>query len=127
MSRSKKILIGVLAFLPIIATAVLIIYMLVNFLPEMLRLESEYHGDIPPEVFFFNMTGFIITAVVLGLVHLGLMIFFIIHAINNTRVKTEERIIWVLLFIFVNSIAFPIYWGLRIWPTEKSESNFVRM
>lgn len=127
MSRSKKILIGVLAFLPIIATAVLIIYMLVNFLPEMLRLESEYRGDIPPEVFFFNMTGFIITAVVLGFVHLGLMIFFIIHAINNTRVKTEERIIWVLLFIFVNSIAFPIYWGLRIWPTEKSESNFVRM
>lgn len=93
----------------------------------MLRLENEYHGSIPPEAFFFNMAGFIISAVVLGLIHLGLMVFFIIHAINNTRVKTEERIIWVLLFIFVNSIAFPIYWGLRIWPKEKTDSNFIRM
>ncbi|TWI80468.1 hypothetical protein IQ13_3145 [Lacibacter cauensis] len=127
MSRSKKIFIGILAFLPIISTAVLIIYMLISFLPEMLRLESEYHGNIPPEAFFFNMTGFIISAVVLGLIHLGLMVFFIIHAINNNQVKTEERIIWVLLFIFVNSIAFPIYWGLRIWPKEKTDSNFIRM
>ncbi|RXK62096.1 hypothetical protein ESA94_03530 [Lacibacter luteus] len=93
----------------------------------MLKLEREYQGDIPPEIFFFNMTGFIITALVLGIIHLGLLVFFIIHAINNTRVKPEERIIWVLLFIFVNSIAFPIYWGLRIWPAEKTESNFVRM
>ncbi len=127
MSRSKKIFIGILAFLPIIASAVLVIYMLINFVPDMLRMEHEYNNEIPPEAFFVHMAGFIISAVVLGLLHIGLMIYFIVHAINNKAVKTEERIIWVLLFIFVNTIAFPIYWGMRIWPDEKPESNFIRM
>ena len=127
MSRSKKIFIGILAFLPIISSAVLIIYMFLNFLPNVMRLEHEYSGEIPPEAFFVHMTGFILSAVVLGLLHLALMIYFIIHAINNKAVKTEERIIWVLLFIFVNTIAFPIYWSMRIWPEEKPESNFIRM
>ncbi len=127
MQRSKKIFIGILAFLPLIASAVLIVYMLINFVPDMLRMEHEYSGDVPPEAFFVHMTGFILSAVVLGLLHIGLMIYFIVHAINNKQVKTEERIIWVLLFIFVNTIAFPIYWGMRIWPEEKPDSNFIRM
>lgn len=127
MSRSKKIVIGILAFLPLIASAVLVIYMLINFVPDMLRMEHEYSGEIPPEAFFAHMAGFIISAVVLGLLHIGLMIYFIVHAINNKAVKTEERIVWVLLFIFVNTIAFPIYWGMRIWPNEQSDSNFIRM
>ena len=127
MLRSKKFLIGILAFLPLVATAIVFIYALVNFIPDVLRLDREYSGEIPPETFFTHMLGFILSAVIIGLLHLGLMIYFIINVLNNKQVKTEERIIWVLLFIFVNTIAFPVYWGMRIWPEEKAESNFIRM
>lgn len=127
MSIGKKIVIGILAVFPLVTTALLLIYTIVNFIPDVLRLEHEYSGEIPPETFFTNMMGFILSAVLIGLLHLGLMIYFIIHALNNKRLKTEERIMWILLFIFINTIAFPIYWGMRIWPNEQSDSNFIRM
>lgn len=127
MPRSKKIMIGFLAFLPIIATAVLLIFALVNFIPDLIRLDQSYSSEIPPEIFFTHMLGFLLSALILGLLHLGLMIYFIINVLNNKQVKTEERIVWILLFIFVNTIAFPIYWGMRIWPNEQTDSNFIRI
>ena len=126
MSRSKKVIIGILAFLPLVSAAVFMIYFFATLFPEILRMEQE-HGDVPPEFFFGNMMGFIASVIILVFVQLALMIYFIIHTINNKRVKNEERIIWVLLFIFVSTIAYPIYWGIRIWPDEKPESNFVKM
>lgn len=126
MSRSKKVIIGILAFLPLVSAAVFLIYFFATLFPEILRMEQE-HGDVPPDFFFGNMMGFIASVIILVFVQLALMIYFIIHTINNKRVKNEERIIWVLLFIFVSTIAYPIYWGIRIWPEEKPESNFVKM
>ncbi len=126
MSRSKKVIIGILAFLPLISAAIFFIYFFATIFPEILRMEQQ-HGDVPPDFFFGNMMGFIASVIILVFVQLALMIYFIIHTINNKRVKNEERIIWVLLFIFVSTIAYPIYWGIRIWPEEKPESNFVKM
>lgn len=126
MSRSKKVFIGILAFLPLVSAAIFMIYFFAAIFPEIIRMEQE-HGDVPPEFFFGNMMGFIASVIILIFVQLALMIYFIIHTINNNRVKNEERIIWVVLFIFVSTIAYPIYWGIRIWPDEKPESNFVKM
>lgn len=126
MTRSKKIFIGLLAFLPLIASAVFVLFFFTSFFPEIIKMDQE-HGDITPEFFFSNMMGFIAWVIALVFVQLGLMIFFIIHTMNNKRVKNEERIIWVLVFIFASTIGFPIYWGIRIWPEEKPESNFVKM
>lgn len=126
MTRSKKIFIGLLAFLPLIASAVFLIFFFTSFFPEIVKMDHE-HGDVPPEFFFSHMMGFIAWVIALVFVQLGLMIYFIIHAMNNNRVKNEERIIWVLVFIFASTIGFPVYWGIRIWPEEKPESNFVKM
>lgn len=127
MTRGKKIFIGVLAFLPLIATTISLIYLFTSFLPEMFALEAEYDKSIPSEVLLPRIIGYAILVILMMLLILVLMIYFIIHAINNKRVKNEERIIWILLFVLMHSIAFPIYWGIRIWPEEKPESNFVKM
>lgn len=127
MTRSKKIWIGILSFLPLFFSAVLLVYMFTAFLPTILELDQRGSEVLPPALFFSRFMPFILLCVFLGILHLGLMIYFIIHAINNQRVKSEERIIWVLVFIFASSIGFPVYWGIRIWPAEKPESNFVKM
>lgn len=126
MTRAQKVFVGILAFLPLVAVAALMIYFFTTFFPDIIRMDHE-HGELPPEFIFGNMMGFIVSVIILCFLQIGLMIYFIIHAINNKKVKSEERIIWVLLFIFVNTISYPIYWGLRIWPEEKPESNFVKM
>ncbi len=125
MSKSKKTWLGILSFLPIISGIVILIYMFTGFLPTMMRLEQEGSQDNPIAV-FSTLGPFLVIILLAIVLHIGLLIYFIIHAINNTRVKNEERIIWILVFLFASSIGFPIYWGIRIWPDDKNESNFVR-
>ncbi len=125
MSKSKKTWLGILSFLPIISGIVILIYMFTGFLPTMMRLEHEGTQDNPLAV-LSTLGPFMAIILIAVVLHIGLLIYFIINVINNTRVKNEERIIWILVFLFASSIGFPIYWGIRIWPEDKSESNFIR-
>jgi hypothetical protein len=126
MNKNIKIWQGFLAFLPLILGFVIIIYLFTGFLPEMIRM--DHLGEEPDPIFVMSkMAPFFILVILSLIIHLGLLIYFIIHAINNKLVKSEERIIWILVFIFVSTIGFPIYWGLRIWPDPKPDSNFVKM
>ncbi|MFT3844740.1 MAG: PLDc N-terminal domain-containing protein [Lacibacter sp.] len=132
MSRSKKVFLGILSVLPVILTIGLLIYLFAGFLPQMITLDQQYGNDVPPMAVLSHVFGFVLYAIILSLFHLGLLIYFIIHAINNKSVKPEERIIWVLVFIFISTVGFVVYWAIRIWPDEKKEevspaSNFVRM
>jgi hypothetical protein len=45
----------------------------------------------------------------------GLLIYFIIHVINNKTIDSTERIIRILVFIFAGMVGFPVYWYMRIW------------
>ncbi len=132
MTRSKKIFLGILSVMPIILTIGLLIYLFTGFIPQMVTLDQQYGNNVPPMAVLSNVFGFVLYAIILSLFHLGLLIYFIIHAINNKAVKSEERIIWILVFIFVSTVGFIIYWAIRIWPDEKKEeplpsSNFVRI
>jgi hypothetical protein len=126
MNSNKKAWLGFLAFLPIVSGIILFIYFFTGFLPEIIRLD-ELGEDSDPLHVLSTMAPFFVAIIIAGLMQLGLLIYFIIHAINNKQVKSEERIIWILVFIFVSSIGFPIYWYLRIWKEPKPESNFVKM
>lgn len=126
MSKSKKIWLGILSFLPIIFGIVILIYIFTGFLPTMLRLGHEGAQE-NPLIILSTIAPLLMIVIIAVILHLALLIYFIIHVINNTRVKHEERIIWILVFLFASSIGFPIYWGIRIWPDEKPESNFVKM
>ena len=126
MNRSKKIWIGFLSFLPLLLGIGALIYMFAGFLPAMIRLEEEGGADTMPLSVLSQMMPFILLILISALLHIGLLIYFIIHAVNNKQVKQEERIIWVLVFIFVSSIAFPVYWAIRIWPDQKPDSIFIK-
>lgn len=118
MSNSKKILIGIFSVLPLIF---FIIYMgsIIGLMIDLFR-DGAMNGSrgedlIRPQ--FENMVGIVISAVVLGLLSLGVLVYFIIHAVNNQSINSNERIIWILIFIFIGMITFPIYWYTRVWKT----------
>jgi hypothetical protein len=127
MNKSKKIWIGFLSFLPLLLGIAALVYMFVGFLPTLIRMEEEGAADAMPLTVLSQMMPFVLLIVISALLHMGLLIYFIIHAVNNKHVKQEERIIWVLVFIFVSSIAFPVYWAIRIWPDPKPDSNFIKV
>ena len=73
-----------------------------------------------PEAYtvFATMTPLIITGILTGVLSLGLLVFFIIHMINNKKLDSTERLVWILVFLFAGVIGYPVYWYMRIW-TEK--------
>jgi len=120
MSKNKKILIGIFSILPLLLFIVYMISMITFFIHFF--NETAVHGKDPEDFFyagFGNMAGMIVTMVLLGLLSLAVMVYFIVHAINNQFLNRDERLVWILVFIFVGMVTFPIYWYMRIWRTPE--------
>jgi cytochrome c biogenesis protein CcdA len=112
MSKSRRLLLGVLSVLPMILLAVYL-FTFFHFMVSMFRQVQQ--EDIMPEMIFKHIGWIIGIALLMGICFLGLLVYFIIHAINNKQVDGTERIVWVLIFIFAGMVGFPIYWYMRIW------------
>ena len=120
MSKNKKILIGIFSILPLLLFVVYMVSM-VSFFIHFFR-EIAINGEDPEDLFysgFGNMAGMIVTMVLLGLLSLAVMVYFLVHAINNQSLNSDERLVWILVFIFVGMVGFPIYWYLRVWSTPE--------
>jgi Phospholipase_D-nuclease N-terminal len=61
---------------------------------------------------------FLVSLFVVAMLHIGLMVYYIVHVIRNTAIRETERIIWILLFIFLSTLSFIIYFFMRIVPEE---------
>jgi hypothetical protein len=117
MTRASRIWLGIFTFLPIVLLFVYL-FLIVFLVRDAIRYGDE---DMPfpilPEVLWM-----IILALSGGLLSFGLLVYYIIHAINNKKIDSNERILWILIFLVGNIIAFPIYWFMRIWKDPESLS-----
>jgi hypothetical protein len=119
MSKSSKILSGILAFIPLVLWLVYIA-MFVSFMIDTVanNLESISSPTAGPEffvAFFSRMFGVLI---LLGLISMVKLIYFLVHITNNQKLDSNERLTWVLVGIFVGTFGFPVYWYLKIWKEE---------
>ena len=114
MSRSSKLFIGLLSFLPIILTAVLFIVMFMQF---NTFLEWENRDPAPQEM--FNTFGsFFLIGIAMFLLSIALLIYFIIQLVRNKKMDSTERAIWILAFVLGGIICYPIYWYMKIWKED---------
>lgn len=109
MTKSQKIFVGFLSFLPIL----FIIIFMIGFILIIGKLVNA--GEPEAEAFAANFIPFFILIALSSLLSFALLIYYIIHAVNNTNISSNERIVWILVFIFAGVIGFPIYWYMRIW------------
>jgi len=112
MSRNKKIIIGLLSLLPIIFIAIYLVQFYTLFIH---MLEWGAYDEPDPREFMRTFMPLFLLILIKVLISLGLLIFFLINVINNKKIDSGERIVWILTFIFVGFIAFPLYWYMRIW------------
>ncbi len=118
MSKNGKIFLGVLTFLPIIS-----LLMTIGFMVNAFSI-VQTNGAPDAEALSDSFRGLLILTVIGIFLSIGLLIYYIIHAVNNKKLTDNERVIWVILFIFISNIAFIIYWILRIWQ-DKSDTNML--
>ncbi len=109
MTKGQKNILGIFTFLP----AVL---MMVYFAAIVLLIKDAllYKDEDMPFPIVGDVLWLVIVALLMGVLSFGLMVYYIIHAINNPQIDNNEKIIWVLLFVLASVVSFPIYWYMRI-------------
>ena len=109
MTKSSRVWLGILTFLPIV---LLFAYMF--SIAFLVRDAIRYGDDSMPLPVLSNVFWMVIIALTLGLLSFGLLVYYSIHAINNKKIDSNEKVIWVLVFVVGTIVAFPIYYFMRI-------------
>jgi len=114
MSRSSKLFVGFLSFLPIL---LLVAFFALHFSIFPRIFEWENNEPAAQEVFTVFGPIFIL-GIIMGILSLGLLVFFIMHLIRNKQMDGMEKVVWILVFFFAGIVGYPIYWYLRVWKDE---------
>lgn len=121
LSKNKKILIGILHFLPIVGLIFYLIYFFSFFINTIGTIENQPKNEFPVEFFKGFFIAFVIIIITV-MISIGIKIFDIIHVVkNNKNDKGNKVLIWVLLFIFAGSIGEIVYFFLEILPEKKDK------
>jgi hypothetical protein len=110
MSKSIKILVGILTFLPLVGT---IFYLWAFF--RMFTAIIANAGAPDAIGLSDNFASFFSSLLLMMAFNIGLLVFYIVHVVQNKALTSDERLMWILLFIFISFISFGIYWALKIW------------
>jgi|SRR5688572_13264969 hypothetical protein len=112
LNKAQKVILGIFTFLPFFIFPV-IFWQLFEGILNIIKI-SEF-GEPEPREILMEVFAFIFPIGLLAFFSLALLIFYIIHAVINKSLQPAEQLLWVLLFIFLGIIAFPVYWVIRIW------------
>jgi asparagine N-glycosylation enzyme membrane subunit Stt3 len=110
-------MLGIFTFLPFVLLLTYLFSIAFLVKDAILHQDDSMPFPILADVFFM-----VIVALIMGLLSLGLLFYYIIHAINNTHLETNEKLIWVLVFVFASIAGFPLYWYMRIWKGPDANS-----
>jgi TM2 domain-containing membrane protein YozV len=120
MSKNIKLLVGLLTLLPLIGFA----FYIWTFIKIVTSIAS---AGAPDSVALSSDFVSIFTMLLLTvLMSIGLLVFYIVHAVKNKSLTSDERLMWILLFVFISTIAFMIYWALRIWNEEAPKTEAIK-
>ena len=122
MNSTQKSILGIATIIPLIG----FIYLMVTFFSFFSdMMELAIHNEEPsPEIIATTIMPMVLIGFITGLISLALTIVYIIIVVNNKQLETTERIIWILLFVFLNIIAFPIYFFMRVSGKHPEEKKF---
>jgi hypothetical protein len=114
-SIPTKVALGVLGLVPIAAIFAIAIHLVVltHGRPELLVHVGPL--DLPvPDLTIDELVPIAIAVAATALAQMLIAIAFIVHAQKNERLTTNARLVWMLLVVFVGSIADPIYWATQV-------------
>ena len=126
MSTPAKILLGIFTLAPMFFGIWLLIDYIHLIKDMMLSLPvdaADQQAFVRNNMMHIFSGQFIMVCILAVVSHFALMIYYIIHAVTH-KIKSEgEKVMWILLFIFIGTIAFIIYFFLRIVPAQNEEKD----
>lgn len=107
ISQSTKLLLGAVTIWPIIYIVMFMFYVFSMFGSMQAGGDPSIMATTFPVIFGLHFLTIILS--------LGMMVYYIVHAIKDEELTSDYKIIWVLVIVMAGMIGMPIYWWLRIW------------
>jgi heme/copper-type cytochrome/quinol oxidase subunit 2 len=121
MTKSQKIWLGVLTFLPFLFMILYVFLFLGTFFFGFVEMERTH--DDGAGIF---VSGILIAILFLflGLIlNIGLLVYYILHAYKNEKFDNTLKLIWVLIFLFGGGIGSIVYYFVEIVPNGRKTSD----
>jgi TM2 domain-containing membrane protein YozV len=125
LSTTQKVVLGMFTILPLVLLPYIFFQVFHTLLYNLHDVDPEFMDSTSQKEFFFMMIQIMIPSMIISLLSIGLLIFYLIHVAKNNSLNTNERLIWILIFVFAGIIGFPIYWYMQIWKAPAS-TNYPR-
>ena len=116
MKSSTKFWLGLFTFLPLVLLVLFFIFFFTVFFENLIELEQN-QGKFPFE-FLQSLTWVILLIVFMGIIGLGIKIYYIVHTFNNSENDANKKIMWTLILIFTGIIGSVIYLFIEITPLK---------
>ncbi|MAM29003.1 MAG: hypothetical protein CMC13_08265 [Flavobacteriaceae bacterium] len=125
MTRSKKIWLGVLTFLPIVCAIIYIICFALYFISFASIIEHEASdASINNPGFLVGSFGLMFLMILIAVISsIGLMIYYIIHANSNPNFDSNQKLIWILVLVLAGGIGNIVYYFVEILPKKQNDVN----
>lgn len=100
-------LLGLLSFIPLLCTIALMLSMFILAFVDLT-------GGDEDAFMLYILPLFVLITLLIPL----LIIFYILHAINNQKIRGQKKVLWILFLFSGNIISIPVYFYQFIWKTR---------
>lgn len=121
LSQGAKVILGILTIVPFLIFPY-VFFQIFGFVTETVKA-THGGGEPNPEDIIAGVASFVLPILLGSLLTLALLVFYIIHAVNLKTLDTTERVVWIVVFLLFGIISFPVYWILRVWPSEPKSAS----
>lgn len=121
MSKSKKIWLGVLTFVPLLFVVIYLVLFFTVFYSVFELSAAHGASDELPSGFIFNFMLLAVLIIIASLTGLGIMIYYALHANKNPDFNSSQKTMWILLLILVGSVSTIVYYFMYILPDREKE------
>ncbi len=122
-SRTKKVILGIATFWPIFYAGTALLFFLWSLF-FFVMMSGGWDAPRPPvsdltKQLFYLLYIFLYPTIILIFV---LLFIYIKNVYKNEKVSQDERVMWVLILIFLGLISMPVYWYRYICNESRKDS-----
>lgn len=118
--KPNKTLLGIVTILPFVAGLVIGVWafsIVMNIISQQ-AMGNELSEDEVLSLFLQDFMTLAIIGGALGFLSLGLTVYYIVLIVNNKRMESGMKILWVVLMFIFSGIAKLIYFFAVVVPTD---------
>lgn len=121
LTRRAKILVGILAFWPLVQVIDAIVFVIFGYFGELL-LGGTAGYDVVFHIVDLLLSVLVALLYVTIPCFVGLIVFFVLYILRTDRVCQEKKLQWIINLVVAGVFTLPLFWYFYIWrePTQKS-------